>query len=61
MGFKGVRSADPSPEQIAAMTAIIRRNWDKKEKRIRDERPVYRVPVFSSAILQLEPPVVRLY
>jgi hypothetical protein len=61
MGLKGVRSADPSPEQIAAMTAIIRRNWDKKEKRIRDERQPYRVPVFSPASLSLEPPTVKLY
>jgi hypothetical protein len=61
MGLKGVRSADPSPEQIAAMTAMIRRKWDKKEMRKRDERPVYRVPVLSPASLSLEPPTVRLY
>lgn len=61
MGLKGVRSADPSPEQIAAMTAIIRRKWDKKETRKRDERPVYRVPVLSPAILKLELLPVRLY
>jgi len=61
MGFKGVRAADPSPEQIAEMTALIRRGWNKKEALKRGDKQPYTVPVLRPQSLLLERPIVQIY
>jgi len=61
MGRKGVRSVDPSPAQIAALTAEIRRNWDTKESCRRQGTEPYRVPVLAFKSLSIERPIVRIH
>lgn len=61
MGVRGIREADPTPEEIAERAAEIRRNWNKKDVRLKAENAEpYRVPVFSPDVLSLARPIVKL-
>jgi len=61
MGLRGLRAADPTPEEIEKRAAEIRLRWTKKDARTRGaELRAYQVPVFSPKELSLNAPRVRL-
>jgi hypothetical protein len=61
MRNRNVRAPDPSPAQIAAMTAKIQLTWDKKEIYKRGGPAPYSAAVIAPAALSLTRPLVRLH
>jgi hypothetical protein len=61
MGLRGLRSVDPTPEEIEKRAAEVRLRWTKKDARTRGPAlRSYQVPVFSPKELSLASTRVRL-
>ena len=61
MGVQGLRSADPTPEEIEKRAAEVRLRWSKKDMRTRGPSlRAYQVPIFSPKELALSATRVRL-
>jgi hypothetical protein len=61
MGLRGLRSADPTPEEIEKRAAEVRLRWTKKDLRTKGPAlRAYQVPIFSPKELALSATRVRL-